>query len=83
MKGLYPKLVCQLVILNLKVVLLLKHINNELVSGLFIKAKCLFHGDKFIYDGEILSFYQLVIKYLLTEIGTVWCGGKRIQNCCL
>lgn len=59
-------------------------INNRLVSKvarirLFTKAKCLFHGDKFLPDGKILNVISLLPGGCLFTVkySTVWCGGER------
>lgn len=46
---------------------------------LFTKAKCVFHGDKFLHDGKILSVIRLLPGGSLSteKYGTVWCGGER------
>lgn len=61
-----------------------KVINYGLVSKvarirLFTKAKCLFHRDKFLPDGKILSVISLLPGGCLFTVkySTVLCGGER------
>lgn len=46
---------------------------------LFTPAKCLFHRDKFLHGGKILSVISLLPGGCLSTVkyGTVWCGKRE------
>ena len=46
---------------------------------MFTPAKCLFHRDKFLHGGKILSVISLLPGDCLSTVkyGTVWCGNER------